>query len=95
MASFFSFLFFFFLLQMESRAAEDCGESEWRMYDELDRLSRSVVVWLKEVRYPLAALQARGSRRGALPTRYIAETMRKIPLLQWKCVNKSRDFTQE
>lgn len=25
------------------------------MYDELDRWSRSVVVWLKEVRYPLAA----------------------------------------
>lgn len=44
------------------------------MYDELDRLSRGVVVWLKEVRYlhVLAALQARGfggdSRRGALPT---------------------------
>lgn len=42
------------------------------MYDELDRLSRGVVVWLKEVRYLLAALQARGfggdSRRGALPT---------------------------
>lgn len=31
---------------------------------ELDRLSRSVVVWLKEVRYPLAALQARGFRGG-------------------------------
>lgn len=44
---------FFFLLQMDCKRR--CGESKWRMYDELDRLSRGVVVWLKEVRYLLAS----------------------------------------
>lgn len=66
------FFFFFFCYRWEVGLQRRCGESKWRMYDELDRSSRGVVVWLKEVRYLLAALQARGfggdSRRGALPT---------------------------
>lgn len=50
-----SFFFFFFCYRWEVGLQHRCGESKWRMYDELDRSSRVVVVWLKEVRYLLAS----------------------------------------